>query len=625
MLDIKNIILKEIMMLLRNKRVLIGIFAPIFLLPILFFGYDTVSQNIENRNQNLEIGVFIEGMVPEIIDDFISSSEGIQVVGDKKNAEIILSFYQEDLIIKYDFARNRSMENAEKVVAILEEYEDMVKAELLASRGLLEEDFIGYRLILDDYATAEEIGNRELSNLLPLIIIVYSLSIIINFAVELTTKEKEKETLETIFSVPIRKNHLILGKLFSCILFGSISTILSLGIIYLIMPLLIDMEKFGFSISPSLFFLVSITIIPLIFIASGISIGMGLFASNYKESGAYFTPLIFIFMIPAYIGSTPGLEQNAFLSLIPILNSTLTMKMAFVNQLNLVNFGITFIINLLVAMISLSFMFKVFSSERIIFSEEIDFSFRLKRGEIEKKKFIKLEDTLISLSIIIILFINISLILPRFLDHNTIFYISQYLVFFLLPIGILLYLKADIKESLGLKKPNINYSISGFFLWIAAFSLAMIYSIWISKYVSEIPTMVELEKQLMTWSIPLQFFFIAFTPGLCEEVLFRGFAISPLEEKWGSKRAVVFTAIVFAIVHLDFVRLVPTFLLGLVFGYTRVKSKSLYPPIILHILNNAVAIFLGEFIIFDIRILLISTLVSSSIAYAIYRIEKKKE
>ena len=57
------------------------------------------------------------------------------------------------------------------------------------------------------------------------------------------------------------------------------------------------------------------------------------------------------------------------------------------------------------------------------------------------------------------------------------------------------------------------------------------------------------------------------------------------------------TALIFAIVHLDFIRLVPTFLLGLAFGISAVKTKSIFPAILLHIANNTFALFFaGEFL-----------------------------
>jgi len=89
----------------------------------------------------------------------------------------------------------------------------------------------------------------------------------------------------------------------------------------------------------------------------------------------------------------------------------------------------------------------------------------------------------------------------------------------------------------------------------------------------------------------MQFIFIALTPGICEEILFRGLALKPIEDKLGAKSAVLITAVLFSLMHLDVVRLIPTFLLGCVLGLVTLASGSILPAMGLHILNNAFAAF----------------------------------
>lgn len=81
----------------------------------------------------------------------------------------------------------------------------------------------------------------------------------------------------------------------------------------------------------------------------------------------------------------------------------------------------------------------------------------------------------------------------------------------------------------------------------------------------------------------------ALLPGICEESLFRG-AIQGVLERRGATRAVVITALLFGIFHLDPWRLLSAIFLGLIYGTLVVRTNSIIPAILAHTSNNATAI-----------------------------------
>ncbi len=92
-------------------------------------------------------------------------------------------------------------------------------------------------------------------------------------------------------------------------------------------------------------------------------------------------------------------------------------------------------------------------------------------------------------------------------------------------------------------------------------------------------------------------FFIAvalmvFLPAITEEILFRGIIQSNLITKFGIKKGIVITSILFSIIHLYPSVLVPIFLLSLMLGYLYSKTNNLFYPILLHILNNLIVVIL---------------------------------
>jgi membrane protease YdiL (CAAX protease family) len=76
--------------------------------------------------------------------------------------------------------------------------------------------------------------------------------------------------------------------------------------------------------------------------------------------------------------------------------------------------------------------------------------------------------------------------------------------------------------------------------------------------------------------------------GICEEILFRGFIFRGME-KYGAVKAVLLTAFLFGIMHLDFQKLFGTFLLGVLIGFIVYRGNSIFNGMFAHFMNNSLA------------------------------------
>ncbi|MCJ7554869.1 MAG: CPBP family intramembrane metalloprotease [Ignavibacteriaceae bacterium] len=88
------------------------------------------------------------------------------------------------------------------------------------------------------------------------------------------------------------------------------------------------------------------------------------------------------------------------------------------------------------------------------------------------------------------------------------------------------------------------------------------------------------------------FFIIAVIPAVSEEVMFRGYIQKSFELKMKPFTAALITAIFFGLYHFNPYGIIPLILLGLFFGYAAYKSNSIIVPMVLHFLNNFIAIAL---------------------------------
>jgi membrane protease YdiL (CAAX protease family) len=73
---------------------------------------------------------------------------------------------------------------------------------------------------------------------------------------------------------------------------------------------------------------------------------------------------------------------------------------------------------------------------------------------------------------------------------------------------------------------------------------------------------------------------------LAEEVLFRGYGLARIRELGGEGRALLFTALMFALLHGSWVKLPGTFAIGLFLGWLVLRTGSLWPAILGHFINN---------------------------------------
>lgn len=90
--------------------------------------------------------------------------------------------------------------------------------------------------------------------------------------------------------------------------------------------------------------------------------------------------------------------------------------------------------------------------------------------------------------------------------------------------------------------------------------------------------------------LPLAFFSIAILPAICEELVFRG-VLQPLISKVARNQhiGIWISAAIFSTIHFQFYGFIPRLFLGAILGYLVFWSGSLWPAIVAHFANNALA------------------------------------
>jgi sodium transport system permease protein len=80
------------------------------------------------------------------------------------------------------------------------------------------------------------------------------------------------------------------------------------------------------TLDPAGLLLVLALVLPVAVLFCSVLLAVSLFAKSIKEASSYATPLIVLIIVPAMMGMMPGVELNAKLALVPILNIALASK-----------------------------------------------------------------------------------------------------------------------------------------------------------------------------------------------------------------------------------------------------------------------------------------------------------
>ncbi len=73
---------------------------------------------------------------------------------------------------------------------------------------------------------------------------------------------------------------------------------------------------------------------------------------------------------------------------------------------------------------------------------------------------------------------------------------------------------------------------------------------------------------------------------LTEEIFFRGFMLAGLRRRFGNRGALVLSAGLFALFHIDPTIYVPIFFFGIVLGWLYLHTGSIWPSVAVHVVHN---------------------------------------
>jgi membrane protease YdiL (CAAX protease family) len=154
-----------------------------------------------------------------------------------------------------------------------------------------------------------------------------------------------------------------------------------------------------------------------------------------------------------------------------------------------------------------------------------------------------------------------------------------------------------VPRSLGLCPPRTSLPITAgaiFLALVASLAFAHAFGLAASALEWDLLVPPELDQNLIlpgAWAALTVFGLAIWTP-FAEELFFRGFVLRGLSNRWGAGAGLIVSSAIFAGMHFLPAIVIPVFVTGLLLGALYLYTRSLWPSVIVHALQNGLALLL---------------------------------
>ncbi len=371
---------KELKLIIRDKKSLLmmaitPLFIPIFVI-LMSYIYEELTVNKEDETYQIGVNYELSSTERELLSDEVkytvySSSKELE---EAYNSNKILAYIVKDNN-SYNIYANIQSEDGSMVTSLITNYLDNYNNYL--GQSYLVNNNIDLSKVYNNlnYNVTEIKGESIFGNQIILMAITFTIMAItlscIYTSTDTTAGEKERGTLETILTFPIRRKELIFGKYLAI----SISGIVTLLIGVLLSIVSLYYVKNSFSIYDNVIFNINtitilLTILILLFYTlfiSGLCITIASFTKSFKEAQSALTPISLVTCIPMFLEML-NINISGVLSFIPIINHTIVINNILTSSININNILITIIFSIIYIIVLLLFINKMYKSEKILFN-----------------------------------------------------------------------------------------------------------------------------------------------------------------------------------------------------------------------------------------------------------------
>lgn len=458
-------------------------------------------------------------------------------------------------------------------------------------------------------------GSRSLlSSIVPLILLMMTITGAVYPAIDLTAGERERGTLEALIAAPVSRLGVLIAKYVAVLIVALLTagmnlaamtlTIYSAGLMGVLVaegqnPVLLGVQVLGLLLLFACFF-------------SAVLLVVTSFAKSFKEAQAYLIPLMLVTLAPGLLSLSPALELSLPLAVTPLINVVLLARDVFAGGAPLLTTLAVVISTALYAAAAIALAARIFGSDAILYGSDGSWS-DLFRRPLKPSESPSLVGAMFCLAIVFAAMINLggtaSLLAAESGPAAQLITsgLMTLLTFAAIPLVAAIGEHVKLSAAFRTHFPALRFWLAalllGVSLGILVAELTVLLMQWnVTSLGKEFEDLIQKKAaELNALPLPLILAALAVLPALAEELFFRGYLFRALSDRWGGGATVVATAVAFALFHsfgltgVTVERLLPSLLMGLALGVLALRSGSVWPGVVLHALNNSLLLLIARY------------------------------
>jgi sodium transport system permease protein len=619
---VRVIFRKEMLDVLRDRRTLIAMLGvPILLYPLLFVVMSQVAMLEMQRVEDTPSRVAVVSDPGRIVEEWLQNSPKLNVResadpdeelrrgqldaivragNDPKTA--IDSDKTIRLTVQYDSTVSASRQTLRRIEDAIDKARNEVLDQRIAKIQVDKEFITPIEMKQKDSAPPQRVAGTILGAILPIIMVVMLGLGAFYPAIDLTAGEKERGTFETLLSAPVSTHEIVWGKFATVFCLSMATGVLNLGSMLVTFSLQLvqwreQFVKLEISFSASNIAVVFLTMVPLALFISAVMMSLAVCSRSFREAQNLVTPFFIVLLMPAAFASIPDTKLTATSQFFPIANVTLLFKQLLIEDVRLDSVFVVLISTTLYAFAALIFASWLFQREDIVLSEERAFPLTFSRTLFEPRLEPGPGLANFTLCLCFLLMFHVGGYVQSQSPYVGII-VTQWLLFGLPVIVVLLYTRTSLFYALNLRLPN-GLAFVGSLIAAAAWVPILLQLSFLQNKILPIPPeLAKAMEDLFVSSearigVPALIFMVALSPAICEELLFRGIALSAYRRRLPAWAVVLIIGTLFGAVHLTIYKFFITALSGMFLTWLVIRSRSIYCSMAAHFVVNATSILIA--------------------------------
>lgn len=402
--------------------------------------------------------------------------------------------------------------------------------------------------------------------------------------------EKERGTLETLLTTAARRHDIVRAKMLAIVVVGLAVAVINVAdlLVYLVLGVLELPASLQVALGPLDLALLLVLFVPVTVLVAASLLMLSGISKSYKEFQIYFLPVFLVLLVPSLAAALPGIELRSVVVLIPLSGVAVAVREILVGAADVPFVLLTSFATGAAAVLMARRTEAALSTERLISQSDLDEADLTGGPALFPRHVLRW-----FLGLWVVFFVA-SLWLAAKLDIRLQLVVNLGVIFTGGSLLMIRLYRLDPRQVWALRAPPAAAWPAVLLGAPSALVLGQGLAELVNRWVFPVPQRMleDFGQALLGPDLPLWqlLFFLAVLPGVLEELAFRGVLLHGVSRRLRPVATALVVGAVFGMFHVSLFRIVPTAWLGLVMAAATLLTGSIYPAMLWHFLNNALAL-----------------------------------